>query len=58
MLTFLRKIFGRSPPPSQFDLALASILLRDAHRQSIDNRAPAVPPPKPIGLRKVLADLS
>jgi hypothetical protein len=46
-----------TPPPSEFDRTIAAILIRDAGRQELDAQAAPSTPSKPIGLRKILADL-
>jgi hypothetical protein len=59
MIRWLQNLLSlrQRPRMSQFDLAIAALLIRDAARQEVDGRTPPSPPPKPIGLRKVLADL-
>jgi hypothetical protein len=52
LLRFWRRI--ATQPPTQIELTAASLLLRDSARQENDT---PTPPPKPLGLRKVLADL-
>jgi hypothetical protein len=52
LLRFWRRI--ATQPPTQIELTAASLLLRDSARQENDT---PIPPPKPLGLRKVLADL-
>jgi hypothetical protein len=53
---------NRSPQPepavSDFEMTIAALLIRDGARQEQDSKVPPAPPPKPIGLRKVLSDLN
>jgi hypothetical protein len=58
-MRWLRNLFKHHEtlPPSEFYRTVAAILLRDAHRQEEESKIPPAPPPKLIGLRKILAEL-